>query len=261
MPGKLSGQVALITGGSRGIGRAIALLFAAEGADVCINYRRADAEAAAVVKELESRGVRAAALRADITKEGEVNEMVAAAIKGFGKVDILVNDAGVLRTGDVFSLTEKDLDDMFNTNVKGMLFCTRAVGRHMIERKQGKIVNITSNAGLGTAYVGTTGYAATKAAALMLTKRFALEFMGTGVRVNGVAPGYTQTDMTMAGKTQEEFDAGTADVASRALLKRIARPEEIAKAALFLASDDSSFMVGQNMIVDGGRMDYLTHGT
>lgn len=261
MSGKLSGQVALVTGGSRGIGRAIAKLFAQEGADVCVNYRKAQAEAGQLVKELQAKGVRAVAIRADVSKEKEVVALVHEAIAQLGKIDILVNDAGVLRTADVFSLKEEDLDEMFGTNVKGVFFCTREVGRHMLSRKQGKIVNITSNAGLGTAYSGTTGYAASKAAAMMLTKRFALEFGGTGIRVNGVAPGYTETEMTVAGKTPEEFRLATADVAARALLKRIAKPEEIARAALFLASDDSSFMTGQNLIVDGGRTDYLTHGT
>lgn len=260
MPGRLSGQVALITGGSRGIGRAIARLFAEEGADVCVNYRKAEGEAEALVKELERKGVRAMAFRADVADEKQVEEMVEAAIGRFGKVDILVNDAGVLRTGDVFSLKEEDIDEMFAVNVKGVLFCSRSVGRHMVERKRGKIINITSNAGLGTSYSGTTGYAASKAAAMMLTKRFALELGAAGIRVNGVAPGYTETDMTVGDKTPEQFRASTVDVAFRALLKRIAKPEEIARAALFLASDDSSFMTGQNIIVDGGRTDYLTHG-
>jgi 3-oxoacyl-[acyl-carrier protein] reductase len=150
---------------------------------------------------------------------------------------------------------------MLAVNVKGTIYCTRAVGKHMLERGDGgKIVNVSSNAGLGTSFIGTTGYAVTKAAVMVLTKRFALEFRGKGINVNCIAPGYTETDMTTVGKTLEQFQQAVADLSARATLNRIAKPEEMAKAILFLASDDSSFMTGQTMVVDGGRMDYLSHG-
>lgn len=260
MSGKLEGRVALITGASRGIGRATAELFAAEGAKLCINYSSSPNEATALVGALDKKGVETLALKADVSNEREVVGMVEKAIARFGKIDILVNNAGILRKGDLFTLKEEDLDAMFGVNVKGTIYCTREVGRHMLERGQGgKIVNVSSNAGLGTSFKGTTGYAVTKAAVMILTKRFALEFSGKGINVNCIAPGYTETDMTAKGKTAEEFERAVADLSSRAVLGRIARAEEMAKTILFLASDDSSFMTGQSIVVDGGRMDYLSH--
>jgi 3-oxoacyl-[acyl-carrier protein] reductase len=261
MPGKLNDKVALITGASRGIGKATAELFAREGAKVCANYSNAEKEAMELVRSIESAGGEAIALKGDVTKEKEVVDMVARAIARFGRVDILVNNAGIIRSGDLFTLKDEDLDAMFAVNVKGIIYCTRAVGRHMLERGGGgKIVNVGSNAGIGTAFKGTTGYALTKAAALLLTKRLALEFRGQDINVNCVAPGYTSTEMTTKGKTKEQFEAAVADVSARAILNRIAKPEEIAKAILFLASDDSSFATGMTLMVEGGRIDYLPHG-
>jgi 3-oxoacyl-[acyl-carrier protein] reductase len=260
MPGRLEGKVALITGGSRGIGRATALLFAEEGAMVCVNFTAGAEDAAKVVREIVAAGGEAVALKANVADEGEVIAMVEAAVKRFGRVDILVNNAGILRQGDLFSLKTEDIDAMLGVNVKGVIFCTREVGRHMVEKGYGKIVNIASNAALGTAFKGTTGYALTKAAVLLLTKRFALEFAGAGITVNCVSPGYTETDMTMKGKTAKQFEDSVADVSARAMLRRVAKPIEIAKAILFLASDESSFTTGTTLMADGGRTDYLSHG-
>jgi 3-oxoacyl-[acyl-carrier protein] reductase len=260
MPGRLEGKVALITGGSRGIGRATALLFAVEGAKVCVNFTAGAKEAAEVVGEIESLGGEAISLKANVADEAEVVSMVDAAFKRFGRIDILVNNAGILRQGDLFSLRAEDIDAMLGVNVKGLIYCTREVGRHMLEQRYGKVVNVASNAALGTAFKGTTGYALTKAAVLLLTKRFALEFSGAGITVNCVSPGYTETDMTMKGKTTKQFEDAVADVSARAMLRRVAKPVEIAKAILFLASDESSFTTGTTLMADGGRMDYLSHG-
>ncbi|MDA4137374.1 MAG: 3-oxoacyl-ACP reductase FabG [Thaumarchaeota archaeon] len=261
MPGKLDDKVALITGGARGIGKATAELFAREGAKVCINYSSAEREATELVRVIGAAGGEAIALKGDVAKEAEVMSMVGKAIERFGRIDILVNNAGILRTGDLFTLKDEDLDAMFSVNVKGTIYCTRAVGRHMLERaKGGKVVNVASNAGVGTSFKGTTGYALTKAAVLLLTKRFALEFRGRDINVNCVAPGYTETDMTVKGKTAEQFEQAAADIAARSMLNRIAKAKEIASAILFLASEDASFATGQTLLVDGGRMDYLTHG-
>jgi len=260
MSGKLDGKVALITGASRGIGKTTAELFAAEGAKVCVNYTKAEKEAVDVVRLIEMAGGEALAVRADVSKRPEVAAMVEQCVARFGKIDILVNNAGILRRGDLFTLKDEDLDAMFAINVKGTINCTREVGRHMLARGAGKIVNIASNAGLGTAFKGTTGYAMTKAAVILLTKRFALEFTGKGINVNCVAPGYTVTEMNTGGKTPEQFEQATADVSSKSMLNRIAKPEEIAKAILFMASDDSSFAMGQTIYIEGGRMDYLAHG-
>jgi 3-oxoacyl-[acyl-carrier protein] reductase len=261
MSRRLEGKIALITGGGRGIGKSTAEVFAREGAKVCVNYSRAEAEAVAVVRAIEAAGGEAIVLKADVTKESEVIAMVEKAIARFGAVDILVNNAGILIQGDLFNLKDEDFDAMFAVNVKGTLYCTRAVAKHMLERgKGGKIVNVASNAGLGTAFKGTTGYAITKAAVMLLTKRCALEFRGKNINVNCIGPGYTETDMTVKGKTTAQFEQAVADVAARALLNRIAKPEEMAMSILFLASSESDFMTGQSLIVDGGRTDYLSHG-
>ncbi len=260
MNGRLEGKVALVTGASRGIGKATAELFAREGAKVCVNYFSGEKEANEVVKGIRSRGGEAIAVKADVSKEAQVIAMVEEAIKHFGKIDVLVNNAGILLPGDLLNMTDENLDLMFAINVKGTIYCARAVAKKMLERGQGgKIVNLSSNAGLGTSFKGTTAYALTKAAVLILTKRFAYEFKGQNINVNCVAPGYTDTDMPHRGRTQEQFLQASGEAASRAMLNRIAQPEEIAKAILFLASDDASFTTGQNLVVDGGRADYLTH--
>jgi 3-oxoacyl-[acyl-carrier protein] reductase len=260
MSRRLEGRVALITGGSRGIGRATALLFAEEGAKVCLSYNSTAEGAANVVREIEQRGGEALTVKADVAVEKDVIAMVDAAIRRFGRIDILVNNAGILKQGDLFTLKDEDLDAMFAVNVKGVIYCTREVGRHMLEQRHGRIVNVASNAGIGTAFKGTTGYAVTKAAVLLLTKRFAFEFAGAGISVNAVSPGFTETDMVTVGKTPKQFEDAVADVSARAILKRIARPAEIARAILFLASDESSFTTGTTLVADGGRIDYLTHG-
>jgi 3-oxoacyl-[acyl-carrier protein] reductase len=260
MPRRLEGKVALITGGSRGIGRVTARLFAEEGARVAVNYNSSPGEADGAVAEIAKSGGEASAFRADVASEAQVVGMVGEVIKRFGRIDILVNNAGILRGGDLFTVKNEDLDAMFGVNVKGVIFCTREVGRHMVENRYGRIVNVASNSGLGTAFRGTTGYALTKAAVMLLTKRLALEFAGTGINVNCVSPGYTETDMTTKGKTQKQFEDAVADVAARSMLRRVAKPEEIARAILFLASDDSSFSTGTTLMADGGRMDYLSHG-
>ncbi|MDA4114694.1 MAG: glucose 1-dehydrogenase [Thaumarchaeota archaeon] len=260
MTGRLEGKVALITGSSRGIGRATAQLFAEEGAKICVNYNNAEEEAANVVRGIEGSGGEAMAIRADVANEKEVIAMVEAAIRRFGRIDVLVNNAGIMMRGDLFDVKSEDLDAMFGVNVKGVIYCTREVGRHMLEQKYGKVVNVGSNAGLGTAFKGTTGYGLTKAAVMLLTKRFALDFKGAGVTVNCVSPGYTETEMTTRGKTQKQFEEAVADVSTRAMLGRVAKPIEIARAILFLASDDSSFSTGATLMADGGRMDFLTHG-
>ena len=164
-------------------------MFAVEGAKVCVNFTAGAKEAAGVVREIESLGGEAISLKADVADEAEVVSMVDAAVKRFGRVDILVNNAGILRQGDLFTLKAEDIDAMLGVNVKGLIYCTREVGRHMLEQRYGKVVNVASNAALGTAFKGTTGYALTKAAVLLLTKRFALEFAGAGINRELRLPG------------------------------------------------------------------------
>ncbi len=257
--GRLEGKKAVITGASRGIGRATALLFAREGADVCINYAKSEKEARQVQAELRKIGAQAFISKADVSDSGEVEAMVTKAHSEFGQIDILVNNAGRFYPGSTFDLIEDQLEEMFEINVKGLLNCTRHVAKHMMERKYGKIVNLGSIAGTGTAYPGTTAYAISKGAVVTLTKRFAVELGGFGINVNAVAPGLIRTDMTTRGKTRQKFEQVARDVRRRSLLGKIGEPEDISNAILFLASDESSFMTGQILTIDGGRTDYVSH--
>jgi 3-oxoacyl-[acyl-carrier protein] reductase len=257
---RFQGRTALVTGASRGIGRATALRLAAEGAAVAVNYlSRADA-AHNLVDQIRHSGGRAAALQADVGDAAAVHHMVAAASAELGPIDILVNNAGLLFRGTLLGYEKDEFDQMWQVNVKGVLHATAAVAPAMIERKYGRIINLSSIAALGTAFTGTTLYAATKAAVLILTKRFALELGHAGITVNAVLPGLTVTDMVSAGMSPAEIERMKQNAASKAMLGRAGEPEDIANVITFLASEESGFMTGQFLAVDGGRMDFLTHG-
>ncbi|MGQ9543238.1 MAG: SDR family NAD(P)-dependent oxidoreductase [Candidatus Bathyarchaeia archaeon] len=255
--GKLEDRVAIVTGASRGIGRAIALALAHEGAKVVVNYRREESKAREVVEQIKQFGGSALAFQADVGDRRSVEMMVAEVMKEFGRIDILVNNAGVsLGAGSLLGFNEEEYDLMWQVNVKGMLYCTRAVAPHMIQRRYGKIVNIASIAGLGTALLpGNMLYALTKAAVIILTKRIALELGNYGINVNAIAPGLIRTEMGLnyvSTKDLQYFE-------ERSILHHIGEPEEVASLALFLASDESSFITGQVITVDGGRIDFITH--
>lgn len=260
MAERLQGKTALVTGASRGIGRATALLFAREGAAVVVNYHRSEKEAAEVVETIQAQGGRALAWRANVAERKEVQKMVEASLQEFGKVDILVNNAGVLYKGSTLTLQEDQLDEMLTTNLKGIIYCVQAAVPAMMERGYGKIVNLSSIAALGTAFADTTPYALSKAAVIALTKRLALELGPHGINVNAICPGFIRTDLVLGG-TPEEIQARLQSVAQKAMLRRVGEPEEIASTALFLASDESSFLTGQSLTVDGGRTDFLSHST
>lgn len=174
-----------------------------------------------------------------------------------GPVDILVNNAGVLHPSSLLEYQESEFDQMWKTNVKGLVQCSAAVAPGMIERGWGRIVNLSSNAAVGTSMPGTTLYAATKGAVLSLTKRMALELGPHGITVNAVLPGFTKTDMTLAAKDAAERTAIEEKIASMSMLRRVGEPEDIAAVAAFLCSDAAGFMTGQFLLADGGRMDYL----
>jgi len=255
---RLDGKVALVTGGSRGIGRAICQAFVREGAAVIVNFTKNGDKAEALVKSIQQDGGRAAALQADISSQSQVRAMAERAPAQFGAIDILVNNAGILSPGNALQMKEEEFDRLFAVNVKGIVFCVQAIAPGMIERHYGKIVNLASIAGLSTAVNETTPYAATKAAVVSLTKRMAFELGPHGINVNGIAPGFVKTEMlgfldTDADRTRLEA------LKKKAMLGRIGVPEDIANTALFLASDESSFMTAQILTIDGGRMDFLTH--
>lgn len=253
------GRVALVTGASRGIGRAIAKGLAADGAAVAVNYRTNAEAARQTAGEIQGDGGRAITVQADVADKSAVEAMVVQVTKELGPIDILVNNAGLLIPGELLDYKEEDLDRMWGTNVKGVLHCTGAVVPSMIARKYGRIINLSSNAAMGTAFPGTTMYAATKAAVAILTKRFAFDFGKHGITVNAVLPGFTVTDMTTGGKPPEQVRQILETVSSKSMLARPGQVEDIAHVVSFLASDKTSFMTGQYLMADGGRMDYLTH--
>ena len=256
-PRRLHGKVAIVTGASRGIGRAIAVRYAEEGAAVVVNYL-ADADAAdELARTIESAGGRASAVQADVSNKDEVEALVRAAHDRFGSVDILVNNAGINRPTELEGITDELFDDLVGVNVRGLLYCAQAVMPSMKERRKGKIVNLSSVAAFGTALPGNTPYAATKAAIVALTKRLAFEAGPYGINVNALCPGVIRTDATAGSDPSSPLALDV--MAKRAMLGRIGEPEEIAAAALFLASDESAFMTAQAMTVDGGRMDFLSH--
>jgi NAD(P)-dependent dehydrogenase (short-subunit alcohol dehydrogenase family) len=251
----LSGKIALVTGASRGLGRAIALRLAQEGAAVAVNYRERAAEAESVAQEIRSKGGKAITLQAHVADAAQVRSMVEKASRDLGPVDILVNNAGVMRRGDLADFEWSQMEGMRATNVDGLVNVTRAVVDGMKQRKSGRIVNLTSIAGLGTAMPGTTFYAATKAAVIVVTRRFAMDLGPYGVTVNAVAPGFILTDMARDGRSSGDI----AKVAEKAMLKRVGQPEDIAHAVAFLCAPESSFITAQVLTVDGGRMDYIGH--
>ena len=251
----VTGRTALVTGASRGLGRTIALRLAVGGAAVAVNYRARGDAADEVVREIRGQGGRALAVQADVADEGQVRDMVARVAAELGAVDILVNNAGVFHPGDLVNFDARPLADMHRINVDGVVTTTRAVAESMKARRFGRIVNLSSVAGLGTSAEGTTFYAVGKAAVIMLTRRFALELGSHGITVNAVAPGFVLTDMNRTGRTEADLAA----IAARTMLRRIGAPEDIANAVAFLASSESGWITAQVLTVDGGRMDFIGH--
>lgn len=242
----LQGKVALVTGGSRGIGRAIALRLAASGAAVAVNYRSAAAEADAVVAQIVSAGGRAAAFQADVSRFAEAERLISEVIAALGRIDILVNNAGTTRDTLLASMSEEDWNIVVDTCLKGAFNCCRAAIRSMMRQRYGRIVNITSVAGLA-GQAGQVNYAAAKAGLIGLTKSLAKEVGPRNITVNAVAPGYVPTDLTAS--LPADMVKNWIDFTP---LRRAATPEDIAAAVVFLVSPDADFITGQVLSVDGG---------
>ncbi|WP_338555885.1 3-oxoacyl-[acyl-carrier-protein] reductase [Paenibacillus sp. KS-LC4] len=242
----LEGKKALVTGASRGIGRAIAIALAEAGADVAINYSGSEAAAAETAQAIEALGRRAIVLQANVGKAAEFDAMVKDVLEQFGAIDILVNNAGITRDNLIMRMKEEEFDQVIETNLKGVFNGIKAVTRSMMKQRSGRIINISSVVGvLGNA--GQANYVAAKAGVIGLTKASAKELASRGITVNCVAPGFIQTEMT--DKLPEEMKES---LAGQIPLARLGSSEDIAAAVRFLASDAAGYMTGQTVHVDGG---------
>ena len=244
----LGGKVALVTGASRGIGRAIALRLAQEGAAVALNYAGNVKAAEEVKQEIENAGGKAILVQADVADAEAVEAMISQVTEAFGSIDILVNNAGITRDGLLMRMKEADWDAVINTNLKGIFHCTKLVSKLMMKKRSGRIVNMASVVGV-TGNAGQANYAAAKAGVIGFSKSIAKELASRGITVNMVAPGYIETDMT-AVLPDKVREAMTANVP----LGRGGKPEDVANAVLFLVSDEASYITGQVLHVDGGMV-------
>jgi 3-oxoacyl-[acyl-carrier protein] reductase len=244
----LQGKVALVTGASRGIGRAIALELARQGAKVAVNYAGSEAKANEVVEEIKNMGGEAFAIQADVSNAEAVDQMVKAVLERFERIDILVNNAGITRDNLLMRMKEEEWDDVININLKGVFNCTKAVTRPMMKQRYGRIVNIASIVGV-SGNPGQANYVAAKAGVIGLTKTAARELASRNITVNAVAPGFITTDMT--DRLSEELKE---EMLKQIPLARFGEPEDIAKVVSFLVSDAASYVTGQTLHVDGGMV-------
>lgn len=244
----LVGKVALVTGGSRGIGRAIALKLGENGADVAINYAGNTAAAEEVKTAIEQMGRKALLVQGSVADTDGVQTIVNTVVKELGRLDILINNAGITRDGLLMRMKEADWDDVMHTNLKGVYNCSKAVLRTMMKQRSGRIVNMASVVGeMGNA--GQTNYAAAKAGVIGFTKSLAKEVASRGITVNAIAPGFIATDMTSV-----LTDDQKAEMARTIPLGRAGQPEDVANAVLFLVSEGAAYITGQVLNVDGGMV-------
>ncbi len=244
---RLKDRVAMITGGARGIGRAIALLFAQEGADIAVCDVNLDG-AGKTCSDIEALGRSALAVKMDVTSLANVEEGLNKILDKFTKVDILVNNAGITKDTLILRMSEADWDAVINVNLKGTFNCTKACSKIMIKQRRGSIVNIASIIGI-IGNPGQANYSASKAGIIALTKTSAKELASRGINVNAVAPGFIQTEMTakLPEKLKQKMLAGIP-------LNKFGTPEDVAKVCLFLASDEAGYITGQTIVVDGGMV-------
>ena len=251
------GKTAIVTGGSRGIGAAIAFALAREGCDLVISYEKRQHKAQEVVEAIENLKARAVAVRSDVSVRNDVESMVKTTLGEFGKIDILVNNAGIDLGKSLMETTDEVWNRTLNVNLTGVFLCTQVAAREMLKRKYGKIVNISSNSGIGVAVEREAAYAASKAGVIQLTKTAAFELGKFGINVNCVAPGSIETDMLRGDLNDQEYAALIHTKKERSSLRMIGKPDDVANAVLFFADDRSRFITGKVLLVDGGRRDLI----
>lgn len=245
---QLTGKTAIVTGGARGIGKSIAMTLAAAGANIVINYTRSSKEAEEVVEEAKKLGVSALAVKADVSKNDEIENLVKEVLNQFGSIDILVNNAGITRDNLLIRMSEEDFQAVIDINLKGAFICTKHVSKVMMKQRTGKIINIASVVGvMGNA--GQSNYAASKAGLIGFTKSIAKELAKRNINVNAVAPGYIETDMTasLPEKVRQAFMINIP-------MARGGLPQDVANVVLFLSSEYSDYITGQVINIDGGMV-------
>ncbi|MEK3764956.1 MULTISPECIES: 3-oxoacyl-[acyl-carrier-protein] reductase [unclassified Solibacillus] len=244
----LGGKCAVVTGASRGIGRAIALQLASEGAKVVVNYSGSEQKALEVVEEIKNNGGEAIAVQANVAESDSVQHLMKTAIDTYGSIDILVNNAGITRDNLLMRMKENEWDDVIDTNLKGVFLCTKAVTRQMMKQRAGRIINISSIVGVA-GNAGQANYVAAKAGVIGLTKTTAQELASRNILVNAIAPGFITTEMTEA--LPEEIKE---TMLKQIPLAKLGQPEDIAKAVVFFASDSANYITGQTLQIDGGMV-------
>ena len=260
---RLQDKVAIVTGSASGLGKAMVQRFAEEGASVIVADINQDA-IDTTVRELKGAGRTAMGFKVDVTDRSQLKELMKATAEKFGRIDILVNNAGVVRPRPFLAMNDEDWDIVLGVDLKGVFYCVQAVAEYMIKQKYGKIVNLSSVAGTGAAPFGGGGspagncnYASAKAGVIQLTKTLARELGPHGINVNCIAPGFVVTPMSYTTRSPEEVEKHIESRKKSTVLNQVGKPEDTANAALFLVSDESSFISGQLLCVDGGRVDRM----
>lgn len=244
----LENQVAIVTGAARGIGRAIALSLAQQGVSVIVNCSSSTEQAETVVAEIKKNGGEAQVIKCDVSDSEAVEAMFAKVMETYGQIDILVNNAGITRDNLLIRMSEEDFETVIDTNLKGTFLCSKFAVKAMLKKRSGKIINISSVSGVA-GNVGQANYSAAKAGMIGLTKTMAKEVAARGITVNAIAPGFIETDMT-----DKLSDAIKEAVIKQIPLGRFGKPEDIASAVTFLASDSGAYITGQTINIDGGMV-------